>query len=131
MASFIAEADPLRWKVFQSIAVEGQNCHSFREWTVDRATFDRYVNRHVKAGVHPVVESEEMMRGSYAMISPDGRFYDSTSGTHRYSDPILAVGVEKAWGQVIFSHQKFADRTMSYGNECVAESRTLASIGNE
>lgn len=131
MAPFIAESDPLRWKVFQAMPVEGQNCHSFLEWTVDRVAFDRYVDRHVKAGVQPVVESEEVMRGSYAMISPDGRFYDSTSGTHRYSDPILAVGVERAWGQVIFSHQKFADRTRSYGNESIAESRTLASIGNE
>jgi radical S-adenosyl methionine domain-containing protein 2 len=128
MAAFIAEVGPLRWKVFQAIAVEGQNCHCSQEWVVDSDTFDRYVDRHLKAGVRPVVESEDVMRGSYAMISPDGRFYDSTSGAHRYSDPILAVGVEKAWSQVNFSHQKFADRTRSYGSENVDESRILASF---
>jgi len=36
----------------------------------------QFVARHQQ--MSPVVENEVAMRGSYAMVSPDGCFYDST-----------------------------------------------------
>ena len=125
MASFIAETNPVRWKVFQAIIVEGENSHSSQDWVVSEEVFNRYVERHLKVGVQPIVENENMMRGSYAMISPDGRFYDSTTGTHRYSAPILNVGVESAWSEVAFSSQKYNERTRSYGRESARKSMTV------
>ena len=119
MSAFIAEAVPLRWKLFQAMTVEGQNCHSCKDWVIDGETFGRYVQRHLRTGIKPVVESEAVMRGTYAMISPDGRFFDSTSGFHLYSEPILKVGIEKAWSQVSFSQEGFYDRTSSYVDRLV------------
>ena len=39
-------------------------------------------------------ESNELMRGSYVMVDPAGRFFDNVEGGHTYSRPILEVGVE-------------------------------------
>lgn len=60
------------------------------------------------------VKHQSVIRGTYAMISPDGRFFDSTSGCHLYNEPILKVGIEKARSQVSFSQEGFNDRTSSY-----------------
>jgi len=128
MSMFIAEAAPLRWKLFQALPVDGQNTHCIKEWFIDAEAFNGYVKRHRIAGVNPVVENEEMMRGSYAMISPDGRFFDSTLGMHQYSDSILQVGVRKAWGQVSFSNMKFNARTISYGRKRASSNRICTEI---
>jgi radical S-adenosyl methionine domain-containing protein 2 len=114
LSAFIAEANPIRWKVFQGMVVEGQNARNQDDWVIDAAFFDGFVNRHRALGCAPVVESESVMRGSYAMISPDGRFFDSTEGEHTYSKPILDVGVERAWEQVCFDPMAYGARTASY-----------------
>ena len=59
-------------------------------------------------------ESSESIRGSYAMIDPQGRFFDSSVGEHTYSDPILCVGVEHAFSQVSFDRKAYEDRGGSY-----------------
>ena len=51
---------------------------------------------------------------SYAMIAPDGRFFDSATGQHRYSDPITSVGVSAAWRQIHFDPKLFKERTRNY-----------------
>ncbi len=112
LSAFILKAKPnlLRWKVLQAMPVEGQNCDSLDMWdqgvTADR--FNEFVKRHRHA--EPVVESESLMRGSYVMISPDGRFFDSTTGHHRYSSPILTVGLDAALSEISFDEAKFRAR---------------------
>ena len=59
-------------------------------------------------------EPVEDIRGSYAMIDRHGRFFDSLSGAHRYSEPILQVGVDRAFSQVSFDRQVFEGRGGSY-----------------
>ena len=115
LSHFIVEAAPHRWKVFHGMLVAGQNDYNHNEWTTDTKTFDLFVRRHEIAGASPVVEQEQLMRGSYAMISPDGRFFDSTGGFHAYSESILDVGIDKAWEQVGFDSELFRERTISYG----------------
>lgn len=108
---FIAEMNPDRFKVFQTFAVagtEGATKHSPKDWAIDNTEFALFVMRH--ESVNPVVENAEAMRGSYAMVSPDGCFYDSTQGHYTKSDPILEVGVEEAFRQVSFSQEKFEAR---------------------
>jgi radical S-adenosyl methionine domain-containing protein 2 len=114
LSAFILEAAPERWKVFQAMAVEGQNCGSKMAWQIDTPAFERFVHRHQCLGANPVVESADVMRGSYAMVSPDGRFFDSTTGSHCYSDPILEVGADTAWSQVSFDQARYDARTHSY-----------------
>jgi len=57
-----------------------------------------------------VPEQNELMRGSYVMIDPAGRFFDNASGMHHYSKPILEVGVKEAYNEVTISNEKFRQR---------------------
>ncbi len=97
---FIAAARPIRWKILQVTKVEGENGDCFDKWALRDDEFSGFVKRHLvleEAGITVVPEAEESVRSSYAMISPDGRFFDSTSGRYRYSRPILDVGIEEAF----------------------------------
>ena len=55
-----------------------------------------------------------LIRGSYAMVDPHGRFFDSAGGGHRYSAPILEVGLVAAFSQVSFDPVKFLHRGGDY-----------------
>lgn len=117
MSEFIHAASPERWKVFQAFIVAGQNCSKSDDWKVSRSEFDTYVERHLQEDISVCAESEDLMRGSYAMISPDGRFFDSLSGSHHYSESILTVGVDNAWQQIQYDNVLFAKRTQGYGGK--------------
>jgi len=112
LLAFILKVKPnlLRWKVLQAMPVEGQNCDSLDMWNqgVTAERFNEFVKRHRLAD--PVVEGESLMRGSYVMISPDGRFFDSTTGQHCYSSPILTVGLDAALSEISFDEDKFQAR---------------------
>lgn len=117
LGAFVRELRPDRWKLFQVLPVDGQNHERFAEFELERASFDAFVARHrplESQGVVIVSEANEDMRSSYAMIDPAGRFYDNTTGRHRYSDPILEVGVERAWKQVNFEPERFQARGGDY-----------------
>ena len=113
-SSFIPKAKPLRWKVFQAMVVLGENCNGADRWKIERPEYDEFILRHTKAGVKVYAEPEDLMRGSYAMISPDGRFFDSAEGHQHYSNSILEVGIEQAWKQVQCDAELFHERTRNY-----------------
>ena len=117
MSEFVGALRPERWKLFQVLPVEGQNDGSVDELLIEGEEFEAYVARHehLKAcGVDVVAESNDAMRGSYAMVDPAGRFFDNTAGGHSYSRPILEVGVDAAFGDVSFSDEKFEARGAVY-----------------
>lgn len=109
-------AKPKRWKVLQVMPVQGQNDANVDELTIGLAGFESFVNRHqsLEQITTLVPESCELIRGSYAMVDPAGRFFDSSGGAHFYSEPILTVGVEKACGQVEIEEIKFLNRNGLY-----------------
>jgi radical S-adenosyl methionine domain-containing protein 2 len=75
--------------------------------------FAAFVSRHqalAAEGLGPIVEDNDAMRGSYAMIDPQGRFFGNATGEHVYSRPILEVGVEVALAEVGVSTAKFVQR---------------------
>jgi len=75
------------------------------------------VTRHdglTGSGIIVVAEPVETIRGSYAMISPDGRFFDSSSGRHYYSRRILEVGLASAFSEVVFDDVKYDGRDGNY-----------------
>ncbi|MGZ0710074.1 viperin family antiviral radical SAM protein [Coraliomargarita sp. W4R53] len=127
LSRFILNSRPERWKIFQAMPVEGQNCGNKDRWLVDRATYDQFVARHVAAGAYSEAEPESLMRGSYAMIAPNGRFFDSALGSHTYSSPIPEVGVSQAWQQVHFDAERFEERTKNYSELTSESSRLIAS----
>lgn len=110
ISAFIKWAQPERWKLFRVLPVEGQNGGTKNEMLIKGSQFKHYVNLHKQRGCNPVAEDNEEMRGSYAMVDPSGRFYDSSKGYHTYSNPILEVGVFQAYNQVNIDNNKFNKR---------------------
>lgn len=113
MSGLIAALRPERWKILRVLPVAGQNSGKVEPMLCTDGAFAGFVERHrhlESEGIAVVAEDNEDMRGSYAMVDPAGRFFDNASGGHRYSQPILRVGLEAAWRQVEFSMDRFLDR---------------------
>jgi radical S-adenosyl methionine domain-containing protein 2 len=127
LSEFIALAKPIRWKVLQVTPVEGQNDRFIELLKIDRSAFDAFVDRHRVLdvlGIRMVAEYVETIRGSYAMISPDGRFFDSAQGRHQYSRRILEVGMASAFQDIFFDPDKYEERDGNY-NPFTGESHSL------
>ena len=118
MVELIREVAPERWKILQAMAVDGQNHADIEQMQVPRSAFDAFVARHAEAlRDEPVVlvpEDTDEIRGTYAMVDPAGRFFDSSLGFHTYSRPLLEVGVAQAFAQVHFDHDGYARRGGRY-----------------
>ena len=113
MAAFICEANPIRWKLFKVLRIEGENGSCYANWVISDEAFADFVTRHQSvelAGIDLIPETNEQMYGTYAFISPDGRFIDDTQGMHRYSQRIIDVGIERAFSEVTFSMAGFEER---------------------
>ena len=115
--SFIRLAKPERWKLLQALRVEGQNDARIDDFIITPEQFEAYVERNrivEKDGISVVPENNEAMTESYVMIDPAGRFFDNVQGSHRYSEPILKVGVEEALKQVSIDPERFHQRGGKY-----------------
>lgn len=113
LSDFIAYAKPIRWKVFQVLPIEGQNDEKVDAFKISQEKFDQFNAKHKSLedlGTKIVIENNESMQGSYAMVDPAGRFYDNEKGKHNYSDPILEVGIETSIQQVNYFTEKFIKR---------------------
>lgn len=113
MSAFIRRVSPERWKIFQVLLVKGQNNGSVEDLLISKAQFQEFVERHKHLNVEGykiVAETNDLMRGSYVMIDPLGRFFSDAKGYHEYSLPILEVGVNAAFVQVDWYVEKFVDR---------------------
>lgn len=114
LSALVRDLAPERWKILQAAPVAGQNDAFITNLTPERAVFDAYVARQEVAlaggGIRIVAEPIEMIRGSYIMVDPQGRFFDSTTGAHHYSTPILEVGLDAAFSEVAFDTAKFQAR---------------------
>jgi len=120
MCELVLGLQPDRWKVFQVLPVEGQNDGDVDSLLITHEEFMQWVKRHTDPvkGLEPVHESNDVMRGSYAMLDALGRFYDSAEGGHTYScHSILDVGVHDAWREVNFDYSKFYQRDGEYAWE--------------
>lgn len=111
MVDFINEVKPDRWKIMQAMYVEGQNNLAQNFLASDEA-YHLYLLNNKTAGLssEPIEESSKLIRGSYLMVSPEGKFFDSDNGSHTYSDPIIKVGVSKALDQIQFNQERFLAR---------------------
>ena len=109
---FISEIEPDRWKVMQVLRVDGQNDRNPRLFMCTDDKFERFTKRHEHIGnkIPMVIENNNMMTESYAMINPEGKFYDNANGIYNTSRPILDVGVEEALSDVSIDPEKFTKR---------------------
>lgn len=111
LSDFIKLYEPERWKIFKALQVDGQNSNSFREVMISDEEFNKFlILNNVKNIRAAVIENNEDMRGSYVMIDPAGRFYDSVKGCHTYSKSILDIGIEEALKMVDINSEKFKKR---------------------
>ncbi len=106
---FISEANPSRWKVLQTLLVEGQNNLKVAPFLINDFQFQDFLNRHGKQK-SLVPESNEVLKGSYVMVDPAGRFFTNTSESHTYSQPILEAGIESAYYEMHYSNDRFKKR---------------------
>ena len=113
MSALVMELKPERWKIFEVLPVEGQNDGDVDDMLLEEGEFNSWVERHkwvADEGIQFVPESNELMRGSYAMLDALGRFYSNTEGGHTYGPSILDVGVMRAWEENCFLEDRFHDR---------------------
>lgn len=113
MSELVMELRPERWKIFEVLPVEGQNDGDVDDMLLEEGEFNSWVERHkwvADEGIQFVPESNELMRGSYAMLDALGRFYSNTGGGHAYGPSILDVGVMRAWEENCFLEDRFHDR---------------------
>lgn len=114
MSEFILKLGPSRWKLFQVLPIMGENDEHFASLRISAEQFNSFVERHKTAldgsGISIIPENNSLMTGSYAMVDPEGRFFDNVNGFQKYSSSILEVGVEKAWKDIVFDRKKFEAR---------------------
>lgn len=117
MSSLITAIRPERWKILQVLPIEGQNDGKVEPLLCTPGDFEAFVERHrglEAKSITLVPEDNYAVRGTYAMVDPAGRFFDDAAGRHRYSEPILRVGLDRAFGQVAFSMDGFLRRGGDY-----------------
>lgn len=113
MRWLVRELRPARWKVFQVLAIAGQNDGEVEPLLITRDQFRAFVERHralEAEGLGPVAEDNDAMTDSYAMIDPLGRFYGNHGGRYVYSRSILEAGVTTALAEVDFEVQRLVAR---------------------
>jgi radical S-adenosyl methionine domain-containing protein 2 len=79
---------------------------------VSDADFGSYTERHSVFSHVSVIEDNSDMAASYLMINPNGCFYQNgeLQDGYQISEPILQVGVAKAFNQVRFDTDTFLSR---------------------
>lgn len=102
---------PRFWKVFQVLPVPGQNDRSISELSITAEEFSDFLSRYPHLRDVLVSEDNDTMRGSYAMVDPLGRFFQSTtSGYVRSKHSILDVGVTRALDEAGLDWERYDRR---------------------
>jgi len=112
MSDLIKFSKPTRWKVLQVLPIIGQNDGKIDSLTITEDQFNTYLRSHSELETYTkiVSESNEMMKGSYAMVDPAGRFFNNAQGRYNYSRPILEIGARLAIQQMDYDFDKFVQR---------------------
>ena len=98
---------PARWKIMQSMHVLGQQPAPREHWETSDDCFATFVSRNLEGLNHSIQVTSETataMRGSYLMLDPWGRVFDSVRGFHTYGEPLIVNGL---------SATVFDDRTIA------------------
>lgn len=107
MRNFIKWAKPDRWKVFDTLRVEGQNEKGFQK--IRSTYFEQFVEYHSDIEVM-VPESNALMTRSYLLIDPKGRFYENWGSENKKSDSLVDHSVEHCLGQIQLDRELFLER---------------------
>ncbi|MDR2845059.1 MAG: viperin family antiviral radical SAM protein [Puniceicoccales bacterium] len=113
---FITEVRPDRWKIFQCLRLVGENDSTFDKYGISSVEFQDFLTRHAASRLltRIVPETQTDIRGTYAILAPNGCFLDNSTGIARYSQPIVKVGIEAAFAEINFSPERFRLRGGDY-----------------
>lgn len=112
LSEIIEYAEPKRWKILQALPIQGQNDNKIDSLQVTLKQFYHFIDTHknLETITNIIPETNNDMKGSYAMVDPAGRFYDNAKGKHNYSKAIIEVGARIAIQQVNYDFNKFIER---------------------
>ena len=119
MTCAIERFEPVRWKVFQCLLIEGENMGGngelldARQLAVTDEQFQEFSRRHQHLKCF-VPESNIAMRSSYLILDEHMQFLDCSKGRKDPSPSILDVGVEAALDKNGFDEEMFFRRGDQY-----------------
>lgn len=119
MTSFVRELNPMRWKIFQVLALEGENSggnktkRDVTPFLIDSEKYASFVERN-RAGLDRPeimkIEDNDTMQSSYILVDEYGRFLDCSTGGKQPTASVLSVGVSEALRQLASSEGGGFDR---------------------
>jgi len=114
MVKNITQLNPIRWKVFKVLVLEGENdgnntLRDARQFEISDEQFKAFLLRHKEVNCL-VPEDNDTMKNSYLIVDEYFRFLDSSSGGKKPSLSILEVGVENAMKNSGYDEDKFMKR---------------------
>jgi len=114
MNAAITRLQPVRWKVFQCLLLEGENAgpdalRDAQELVITDEQFKAFEQRH-KDLKCLVPESNEKMKDSYLILDEELRFLNCTGGKKTPSRSIRDVSVQKALQEAGFDGDMFVKR---------------------
>ncbi|XP_065657871.1 S-adenosylmethionine-dependent nucleotide dehydratase RSAD2-like isoform X2 [Hydra vulgaris] len=114
----VKKINPIRWKVFQCLAIEAENIgdtalRQVEPFLITDEEFNSFLARH-KGIENLVPESNIAMRNSYLILDEYMRFLDNTGGSKTPSKSLLDVGVQNALNKSGFDEKMFFKRGGKY-----------------
>ncbi|KAF8651912.1 hypothetical protein AX16_004557 [Volvariella volvacea WC 439] len=114
MNDSIEALDPFRWKVFQTLLLEGENIgpkalRDAREMVVTKEEFQAFLDRH-STQTCLVPEDNDAMENSYLLLDEHMRFLNCKGGKKVPGRSILDVGVQTALEDAGWETETFIDR---------------------
>ncbi|XP_025864951.1 S-adenosylmethionine-dependent nucleotide dehydratase RSAD2 [Vulpes vulpes] len=118
MREQIKALNPVRWKVFQCLLIEGENSgedalREAQQFVISDEEFEGFLDRHKEVSCL-VPESNQKMRDSYLILDEYMRFLNCQNGRKDPSKSILDVGVEEAIKFSGFDEKMFLKRGGKY-----------------
>lgn len=118
LSTVVERLQPGKWKVLRVLPVLND------EFSISTAQFNDFVQRHRRFGDVMQAEDNADMVESYIMVDPLGRFYQnalaSGSQGHLYSQAILDVGCDAAFGSLPFNPHRYQARYVSLASRELA-----------
>jgi radical S-adenosyl methionine domain-containing protein 2 len=143
MSQYINELNPSRWKVFQVLALQGENIgegakRNVNELLIENDQFDSFIRMNL-AGLHHKeilkIEGNDVMQTSYVLVDEYGCFLDCSRGGKTATKSILEVGVDVAWEQLLgkegigYNSQAFYARDGDYKTGCWSTVKDIEDFG--
>lgn len=114
LSALVRRFAPDKWKVLRMLPVVNQRL------AVSDEQFAAFVARHRTLANILCAEDNQDMRESYLMVDPHGRFFQNSQliagHGYEYSSPIIEVGAEAAFAEMLFDPERFSARYITVGS---------------